>query len=122
MDNGRMGEIMSNGYIEMMKAQGWQVWVRPKGGEYCYCTDGKNICYVQWSRMDNSVSTVHVPSQQVGTGYRYADEITPKAIREAMVCFAPDGATSRDRAVIRKWADWNQFHNSSDWNREMVQA
>jgi hypothetical protein len=44
---------MSNEYIDMMKAQGWKVYKRiPQGifkGEYCYCTDGTNIAYVQWS-------------------------------------------------------------------------
>ena len=113
-----MSILATNGYVEMMRAEGWQVYARDKG-EYCYVTDGTHIAYVQWSDGRPQVSTVHVPNTQTGTGFQFADEITPEIIRLAMDCVAPSWAKDRDRQSVRKYKDWNEFHNSNSFNSEL---
>ena len=113
-----MSILVTNGYVEMMRAEGWQVYARDKG-EYCYVTDGAHIAYVQWSDGRPQVSTVHVPNTQTGTGFQFADEITPEVIRLAMDCVAPSWAKDRDRQSVRKYKDWNEFHNSNSFNSEL---
>ena len=116
----------ANGYIEMMKAQGWKVFKRDGLGgrpsEYCYCTDGTNICYVQWSDGRPMVSTVHYPNKQTGTGFQFADRITPETIRKAMTTIAPGWATARDCASVLKYKDWNEFHKSDSFNSQLAEV
>jgi hypothetical protein len=117
---------MENEYIEMMKAQGWKVYRRIAKGafkcEYCYCTDGTNIAYVQWSDCRPSVSTVHYPNRTTGTGFRFADKITPETIQKAMNCIAPSWATQSDRASVLKYKTWEEFHKSNSFNAEMIEV
>lgn len=111
----------TNGYIEMMKSQGWKVYKRTKG-EYCYCTDGTGICYVQWSDGRPSVSTVHYPNKQSGTGFKFADRITPETISEAMTTIAPGWARQGERFSVRKYKTWGEFHQSNSWNAELAEV
>lgn len=116
----------TNGFIEMMKAQGWKVYQRPtKGiskGEYCYCTDGKHIAYVQWSDGRPKVSTVHYPNRQTGTGFHFADSITPQTVRDAMATIAPSWASGRDFQSVRKYENWDKFHQSDSFNAELTEV
>ena len=116
---------MQNEYTDMMKAQGWQVYARPNGHterEYCYVTDGIHIAYVQWSDGRPHVSTVHVPNRESGTGFQFADTITPQTIRLAMDCIEPSWARARERGSVRKYKDWNQFHQSNSFNSELTEV
>ena len=119
-------EPNTNGYIEMMKAQGWKVYQRPvKGiskGEYCYCTDGTNIAYVQWSDGRPQVSTVHKPNRTTGTGFQFSDLITPDSIRKAMACIAPSWALSREVPSVHKYKNWEEFHKSNNFNAELEEV
>jgi hypothetical protein len=108
--------------IEMLKETGLQVWMRKLTDEYCYCTDGINICYVQWSDLRTTVSTVHIPNRQTGTGFQYSDTITPDHVRKAMMTIAPGWASSKDRASVKKYKDWNDFHNSNSFNAQLFQV
>jgi len=117
---------MKNEYIEMMKAQGWKVYKRTPEGifkcEYCYCTDGTNIAYVQWSDGRPQVSTVHLPNKQTGTGFQFADSITPDSVRKAMDCVAPSWASNKDRASVHKWKNWEEFHKANSFNAELTEV
>lgn len=106
-------------YTEMMKAQGWHVYARKDNFEYCYCTDGTHIAYVQWSDGRPQVSTVHMPNEQTGTGFQFADKITPELIRLAMGCVAPSWANERDRSSVRKYKNWDEFHQSNSFNSQL---
>ena len=112
---------MENQFIEMMKAQGFRVFKRAEG-EYCYCTDGTSICYVQWSDGRPSVSTVHVPNKQTGTGFQFADTITPQTIREAMNSIAPFWASNGERSSVRKYKNWEDFHKSNTFNAQLEEV
>ena len=117
---------MKNEYIEMMKAQGWKVYKRTPEGifkcEYCYCTDGTNIAYVQWSDGRPQVSTVHLPNKQTGTGFQFADSITPASVRKAMDCVAPSWASNKDRARVHKWKNWEEFHKANSFNAKLAEV
>jgi hypothetical protein len=107
--------------IDMLKAAGFQVYMRKPNDEYCYCTDGTGIAYVQWSNIRTSVGTVHVPNRQTGTGFQMFDDITPNHVRTAMDTSAPAWASSADRQSVRKYKDWDSFHNA-DRNKGLVRA
>jgi hypothetical protein len=117
---------MENGYIEMMKAQGWKVYKRTAKGafkcEYCFCTDGTKIAYVQWSDGRPSISTVHVPNRTTGTGFQFADSITPTTICEAMNCHAPSWARAIEISSVRKWKNWEEFHQANSFNAELTEV
>lgn len=111
----------SNGYIEMMKAEGWKVYKRGKG-EYCFVTDGTRIAYVQWSHSEPKVSTVHKPNHTTGTGFSFAESITPEIISRAMSCIAPSWAKNSEIESVKKYRDWNEFHNENSWNQGLKEV
>lgn len=110
--------MSTNGYVEMMKAEGWKVYTRDRA-EYCYCTDGTNIAYVQWSNLGDRVTTVHKPNRTTGTGFSIAETITPQTIRTALQMFAPNWADSKDRRSVRKYKDWEEFHHADSFNAQL---
>lgn len=117
---------MTNGYIEMMKAEGWRVFLRKdsitgRNAEWCHVTDGTNIAYVQW-RDRVSVSTVHKPNRTTGTGFNVSDSITPAAIRHALYMVAPNWATATDIESVKKWKNWEEFHQADSWNSELFEV
>ena len=117
----------TNVYVEMMKAQGWKVYKRPTvtasfKGEYCYCTDGTNIAYAQWSDGRPSVSTVHKPNRQTGTGFQFDDRITPDSVLKAMTTLTPTWARARDIPSVHKYKNWEEFHKSNSFNAELVEV
>lgn len=109
--------------LGMLKGAGFQVYMRkPATDEYCYCTDGTGIAYVQWSDYRTSVSTVHVPNKQTGTGFQFADEITIANVQAAMRCGSPHWASERDRSSVRKYKSWEDFHTKDSWNAGLSQV
>ena len=117
--------IEDPGYVAMLKAEGYQVWMREKAigpTQYCFVTDGTRIAYVQWSDHQPRVSTVHYPNKTTGTGFGFADEITPQTIRGAMDCVTPGWASGRDAATVRKYKDWNEYRNANNFNMQLVEV
>jgi hypothetical protein len=112
-------------FIAMMKECGYRVFINPAapyGVTWCHYTDGTRIGYAQWSRGDTSVGTVHMPSHSVGTGFKYADSITPETLRDALHCHAPGWASLRDAASVRKYANWDAFHNADSFKRQSYEV
>jgi len=104
-------------------ADGLKVYMREPDNEHCFVTDGNHIAYVQWvSWSDNRISTVHKANRQTGTGFGFADKITPKLVRGAMELVAPGWATAKDRESVRKYKDWEEFHNESNWNQGLKEV
>ena len=85
---------------------------------YAYLTDGDRIAYVQWSACRVSTSSVHVPSRENGTGFHLQDDISEQSIRDALSCTVPSWA----HGTVRKWKNWEEFHNSSAFNRELTEV
>lgn len=85
---------------------------------YAYLTDGKRIAYVQWSDYRTNTCSVHMSSSENGTGFHIQDDISEQSILDALNCIRPNWANG----TVRKWKDWEQFHNSSAFNRELVEV
>lgn len=109
-------------YVQLIKAQGYRVFMRPGCDTYCLYTDDVRIGYAQWNRYRLGVSSVHKPSRQVGTGFHVADTITPETIREALHCFAPSWAYQCDRQQVKKYSDFNEYLRESKFNSELTEV
>lgn len=112
----------TNEMVALIKGCGYRVFMRDPASEYCHYTDGERIAYAQWSGLRDHVSTVHKPSQQVGTGFQIADEITPETLQQALITLAPHWASGSDRSNVRKYASWDAFHNADSWNAKLVEV
>ena len=112
--------------IELIKACGYRVFIRPNkyghAPEYCFYTDGTRIAYAQWSRGESHISTAHMPNTQTGTGYIFANQIKAETLAYALGCHSPSWASGSDRASVKKWKDWNTFHQSSAFNSELTEV
>jgi hypothetical protein len=107
-----------NGYIALIKAEGYRVFMRKPSDSYCYFTDGTRIGYAQWSDYRTCVSSVHKPSRQNGTGFRIADAINSESLSDAINCYIPSLASGS----VEKFKDWSAFHNADSWNRQLVEV
>ena len=104
---------------DMLKAAGLQVFVSvwendSRPATYFHFTDGVNIGYCQEGRFGGiRFSTVHRPCKECGTGFGLQDDpgISSPTLEDAKQAFviAPEWADHKDRAAVRKWANWEQF-------------
>lgn len=108
--------------LEIIKAAGYRVFMRPGADTYCYYTDGTLIGYAQWGRNDVRVTSVHVPNRNCGTGFAISDTINAATLRAAMTCTAPHWATGSDRASVKKYRDFDAFLKSSKFNSELLEV
>ena len=106
--------------LDTIAALGFDVYQTPYalGKSYLYFADGARIGYLQCSDWGGlSLSTVHVPNQTTGTGFRMADTFRPEALTRAELerafAIAPDWASNRERATVRKWRDVGTFVKSN---------
>lgn len=87
--------------INEAKTQGFAVYAPEKLTTYFWFTNGKDIGYCQYPRMQGlSFATVHKPCLENGTGFRV------DSFKEAF-CFAPHWA--RSTAGIVKFNSWDEF-------------
>lgn len=112
MRQAELNQIGAN-VIAALIAEGFDVYQRE--GEWAYFTDGTRIGHVQWSNGTIEFYSVHKPDPYLGTGfgveYDDAEPIRVGALRAL-------SHSSGFRGIIpRKWKDWNEFHNSSDWHK-----
>jgi hypothetical protein len=99
--------------IELIKAAGYDVYVATCNNPmWCYYTNGSEVGYAQWG-FHPSVSTVHKPHSQVGTGFHVADDIAPGTLKEGLA-FAPAWASRSDRSSVHKYKSWEDFR-SNHW-------
>lgn len=101
---------------------GFSVYMRNPDDTWLYFTDGTRIGYLQASRMGSaySLSTVHVPSSQHGTGFAAGElqsdnELTAETLSRAFM-HAPHWA--HDTGSVRKWRDFEAFKKSSRFNAD----
>lgn len=114
-------------YATLIKSLGYRVFIRPdKHGRkvtYCFYTDGTRIGYAEWCRhgFRESVSSVHMANRTTGTGYMFDDRINAETLAGALGHHAPQWAGRGDAATVRKYKDWNTFHQSSKFNEELTE-
>ena len=116
-----------NDYTHKMRAFirscGYRVFIRPSksriDSEYCFYTDGTRIAYAQWSDLRTTVSSVHKANRTTGTGFQVSGAITADTLRDALKCHCPNWANCGDAETVRKYADWDEYHNESAFNRKL---
>lgn len=111
-------ELLTN-TADMLKAAGYRVffyrWTYTSGPTtYFHFTDGVNIGYCQEGYFGGiRFSTVHKPCRECGTGFGLQDEpgIFKPTLEDAKGAFiiAPHWARPKQRAAVKKWANWEQF-------------
>lgn len=113
--------------IALVKSLGYRVFIRPDKYDrevtYCFYTDGTRIAYAEWCRhgFRESVSSVHMANRTTGTGYMFDDQINAETLAGALNCHAPQWARHGDAATVRKWKDWDTFHQSSKFHAELTE-
>lgn len=110
----------SQEYVKMLLDIGYKVYMREPNDQHCFVTDGTHIGYCQWSSYRPSVSTVHLPSSQAGTGFMIANEITEETIKAAMFTHCPHWFNYKEYSdSVKKYRDWEHYHNASKWNKSL---
>ena len=110
--------------IAFIKSCGYRVFIRPSAcnveNEYCFYTDGTRIGYAQWSGYSTHVSSVHKPCRQNGTGYQVSEKITCETLHAATTTVQP--GWDRGGIDVKKYADWDAFHNASAFNSKFIEV
>jgi hypothetical protein len=112
---------MDHRIIAAVQGHGFDVYMRKPSDTWLLFTDGKNLGYLQEDRLEGiALSTVHIPNQTTGTGFRIdtdAGELTREKLLECF-CTAPSWASGRARASVKKWPSVAAFIASNGFNRE----
>lgn len=115
-----------NYYMDQAIAAGFEVYQRKPGRDtYFYFTDGAGIGYCQFGGSQPSLTTVHKPNTQTGTGFEYVsgfDEVNARAMRGCLSCNAPGWVSTGDRRSVRKYANWSAFKSADPFNAQLVQV
>ena len=109
--------------IGRAKAQGLQVWTFDSDDaeiKQVFVTDGTRIASISRILGGLSVSSVHKPCLECGTGFglslendrrELSTEEASGAMSVAMDMVAPRWATRSQRKAVRKWASWEEYMN-----------
>lgn len=125
MDNGDFEATSSpNSHVELIKSLGYRVFMHERSDTWCHYTDGTRIAYCQWGERAYGmrVATVHKPNRATGTGFVISETIDVQSLTAAINCIAPSWASRSDAASVKKWKDWDEFHNSNQWHRQYVEV
>ena len=113
--------MFSHKTIYAIQKAGFRVYMRsPKDSWLYFVDDADRIGYAQETRSGFvSISTVHVPNSETGTGFVLDDipSLSADNLAKAFV-IAPRWATGRQRASVKKWANWEAFKASSPFNAD----
>lgn len=80
---------------------------------YAYFSDGDKIAYLQQETKyrEISISSIHKPSKEVGTGFRLSDEYSLEIAKQALVTVYPIWVTNSRNHVI-KYENLKEFIES----------
>lgn len=104
--------------LNFIKKRGYRVFINPEqfgGVTYCFYSDGSRIGYAQFDRFRESISTVHEPHMNIGTGFAVSEIIDAFNLENGLHA-GPAWVTSRDRQFIKKWESLDKFI-SSHWSK-----
>jgi hypothetical protein len=107
--------------IDAIHEAGFRVFMRTPYDSWLYFVDDADrIGYAQETRSGFvSISTVHIPNSETGTGFVLDDipSLSANNLAKAFV-IAPRWATGRQRASVKKWTSWKAFKASSPFNAD----
>lgn len=108
--------------IARVQSFGFKVYMRDPADTYMLFTDesGELIGYLQQERFGvaYSISTVHIPNTQSGTGFQVArlEDAFDKEKLEQAFAHAPAWADNRSRSSVKKWRDIEHYRSASSFN------
>jgi len=107
--------------IDAIHEAGFRVFMRTPYDSWLYFVDDADrIGYAQETRSGFvSISTVHVPNSETGTGFVLDDipSLSANNLAKAFV-IAPGWVTGGQAASVNKWANWEAFKASSPFNAD----
>ena len=110
------------GVIRFIQEQGFDVYTRERSPSYAYFSNASGIGYIEHDHASGcSLSSVHKPNRQSGTGYqvaRHVGTLTPELLREAVNTHRAPWAHGDDMPV--KFASMDAFRNSCEWNKSLT--
>jgi hypothetical protein len=110
---------MNHEIITQVQKAGFDVYMRDPKDSWLYYTDGTHIGCLQHNIYDGiSVSTVHIPNQKTGTGFRVESgyESVGKTILETAF-HIPSWAAGTDREASKPFKDIEHFLKADSWNQ-----
>lgn len=107
--------------VVAIAASGFEVWRNKdeRWRSYAYFTDGTRVGYAQRGTFDDlELSTVHIPSHAVGSGFKMdtIDTVTRETLEPALA-HAPQWAMSSDRLAVKKWPSFAAFNKDERYVR-----
>ena len=107
--------------IDAIHEAGFRVFMRTPYDSWLYFVDDADrIGYAQETRSGFvSISTVHIPNSETGTGFVLDDipSLSANNLAKAFV-IAPRWVTGGQAASVNKWANWEAFKASSPFNAD----
>lgn len=102
--------------IQLLKENGFAVYQNPSCPNYVFYVKNDMIGYMQENRNGSfSISTVHQPNRETGTGFRVYDEITSPTVEEmekGAFIFAPAWAKEMELKTVKKRKSFTHLVNS----------
>ena len=107
--------------IDAIHEAGFRVFMQTPYDSWLYFVDDADrIGYAQETRSGFvSISTVHIPNSETGTGFVLDDipSLSTYNLAKAFV-IAPGWVTGGQAASVNKWANWEAFKASSPFNAD----
>jgi hypothetical protein len=102
--------------IPQILAAGYRVFVRNGGDTYAYFTDGNDIGYIENAWRGVTISTVHIPNHDTGTGFGMGSvSAISRETLSAAFTHAPHWARESDRQSVRKYRSIESFLKANNW-------
>lgn len=109
--------------IQAIKEAGFSVYMREEKDTYAYFTDGVNIGYIQENSWDGiSISTVHIPCHECGTGYGIEKNMNTISRERLIQAFIHHPSWGGFQSKVKKWRDMKQFLGANSWNRSFKEV
>lgn len=114
--------------LDAIKKAGFTAYVRKPLNPwneitYAIYTDGERLGYIQLNLGGFSISTMHKPSPNIGTGFRMIEfsNLSKDELTKGFF-LAPHWVRYDELKYVKKWESVDQWLNSSKFNQEYMKA
>lgn len=112
---------MNTEIVDRIKSYGYEVYMLGVERTWLFFTDGYNIGYLQYDKMCGfSLSTVHRPDNNVGTGYNIDERLNEAELtkEKLTLAFTHAPAWARDTHKVVKYLGIQDFLKSDTYNNK----
>jgi len=108
--NNEVKEQQLKEYAEVLKQNGFDVYMPVKSATYCHFVKDDKIGYVEASDWGFNFSSVHKPCRECGTGFSIHREVFTPTVQMAIDCFviAPNWGINYCK-VVNKYKSWEDY-------------